>query len=189
MALSNTLSKLNQPYILAPIYGACVNIKGGRTLLAPAPWAFAIWGPIYLSELLLMLYITTTSNLPPTLTTAAPYWFLANVSQALWCLSFRRKYVLSHNPLSYLSSPIYLSLTSLSLLKVHAILTSGPSPWYLILPISLHAGWVSAASLVGLNGSLSYSSSPPPLLALAGYSSVAAALLLAKTVAGGGGGG
>eukprot|EP00520_Triparma_pacifica_P018595 CAMPEP_0118645714 /NCGR_PEP_ID=MMETSP0785-20121206/7653_1 /TAXON_ID=91992 /ORGANISM="Bolidomonas pacifica, Strain CCMP 1866" /LENGTH=335 /DNA_ID=CAMNT_0006537625 /DNA_START=261 /DNA_END=1265 /DNA_ORIENTATION=- len=175
-----------------PLSPSPISIVGGRTLIAPAPWAFAIWGPIYISEFLLILLILSTSSTSPlfqTLQTVSPYWFLSNLSQALWCASFRTSYVLSPNPLSNISSPTYLTLTTLCLLKSHAVLVSSGSPWYITLPIALHGGWTSAASLVNINGALAYKLNSPTLQLLLGHLSLAAAVSLAAYVSSGGGGG
>ncbi|GMI29518.1 hypothetical protein TrCOL_g1081 [Triparma columacea] len=169
-----------------------ISITGGRTLVAPAPWAFAIWGPIYITEFLLVLLITISPPTSPLLKTflpTAPYWFLASLSQSLWCLSFRSTYVKSSNPFYNLSSPIYLTLTSLFLLKIHAMLTKLAVPWYTHLPITLHAGWTLCASIVNVNGSLAYSGFSNKVLRVVGHGSVIAAVSAAWTVARMGGGG
>ena len=69
-------------------------VNGGRTIVAPAPWAFAIWGAIYMLESIGVLYITGQKSPSPALSEllqeVAPYFFLACCAQALWCCSFRR---------------------------------------------------------------------------------------------------
>jgi len=127
-----------------------------------------------------MFYIALSKGDRISLSTAAPYWFLASVSQALWCASFRRKYVLGSLP-STLSSPTYLLLTSLLLTKTHAILSSSKysNPWFVTLPIALHAGWTMAASIVNVNGALAYKSVPLNLQRYVGHLSVALAVGIA----------
>lgn len=115
------------------------------TLFEPAPWAFAIWGVIYLSELLLTGYIAAFgSSERLVLSTATAYWVAGNAYQSIWCLCFRPQFR------SSLWLPmIYLALGSFSFFQVHnsisELLFSDLSfvqkiVMYLIrFPISLHA--------------------------------------------------
>ena len=57
-----------------------------KPVLQPAPWAFAIWGAIYLSEFVfLLLLLLGSSPISPEI--AVP-WIVAHLSQALWCFAF-----------------------------------------------------------------------------------------------------
>jgi len=168
-----------------------------RTLVAPSPYAFAIWGPIYLLEAYAMIYIATLSPSSPLvsiLQRTAPFWFLANVFQALWSCSFRKKFV-TGSPLAKILSPLFLSLTSLSLSKIHAIATQSRATITrfeyatAFFGIALHFGWTAAASLVNINGSLAYALASLSLQKYAGFLSVLAATALALFVVAGGGGG
>ena len=96
-------------------------------------------------------------------TLAAPF-FKASCYQALWCAAFRPRYFLPPSlATSYLPFCL-LSLTSLNLLecvrRAGARRKDVPALQHALLffPISLHAGWTAAASLVNLNGSFAYNS-------------------------------
>ena len=59
------------------------------TLFAPAGFAFAIWGVIYLGELLGMGLLVTSPTMATAAAPASRAWACANIAQALWCMSFR----------------------------------------------------------------------------------------------------
>jgi hypothetical protein len=137
--------------------------RRGRTLLAPKGWAFIIWGPIFIGELihvttyfLLKEQSSSSSSAVTLLQRTAPGFVMAQIFQSLWAASFRPKY-----------SKGLLSLISFGMLSGIAISLNGPHAaicghnhtstlWYLLhgLPLTMHFGWTSAASLVNLNGSL-----------------------------------
>ena len=81
----------------------------------------------------------------------------AQLFQTLWCASFRPKY---NGNWVFLSSG-FLAATALSLSKAHSIFIKHGEIFstgqYLtfFLPLALHYGWVTAASLVNLNGAVS----------------------------------
>ena len=172
-------------------------VNGGRTLVAPAPWAFAIWGAIYMLETAGVLYIASLRSPAPALADllqdTAPYFFLACSAQALWCCSFRSKYV-TGSLLARSLSTIYLVSTSASLSKVHALVTAKRASLtrlqfaVMFFGTSLHFGWTAAASLVNINGALAYSEVSLNLQKNVGFASVFVALALAGGVSLGGGG-
>jgi len=155
--------------------------RNGRTLVAPSGWAFAIWGPIFLGELVFVASqaaVSADDPLVPLLRkTAVPFSF-AHVFQSLWCAAFRKKYT---GNLMYISFGM-LSATAYSLSRAHAAYTSESSTYgfatyaRMFLPISMHCGWTVAASLVNLNGAFSMKdSASPKAIALLGHVSVVAA--------------
>merc|ERR1711934_396531 len=87
---------------------------------------------------------------------------MAQLFQTLWTTSFRPKYKGSQ---MYISTAM-LSGTAYSLSKAHDAISSFPKiisiPEYCIyfLPLTLHFGWTTAASLVNLNGSFAMQDSP-----------------------------
>ena len=122
-------------------------------------WAFAIWGPIYLGEAAFILTQAlssdaTTAVLLPLIT--APF-IAANLFQSLWCASFRPTF---GNGWHKWISAAMLAGTATSLGLVHsagaAVMQSSDSTLLtqLLLPLTMHFGWTSAATLVNLNGSL-----------------------------------
>lgn len=130
-----------------------VQASRDRTLVAPAGWAFSIWGPIYLGEAALVA--ATFTN--PTIMATMPEWTVpfcaANLTQSLWCASFRPKY--AHGWRKYVSvAMLGGTAVSLAQLPFATLLetTSSSSPYW--IPVAMHFGWTTAATLVNLNGSL-----------------------------------
>jgi len=134
------------------------------TLLSPAGFAFAIWGVIYVGEVVGMAVLLSCGELADRAAPAARAWLSANVAQALWCLSFRPwaldKLWLSSACLIATAACLYTSqcfLTTSAPNKASSCSSSSSSGrrgmlWALIVyPRSLHTGWVAAASLVNLN--------------------------------------
>lgn len=127
-----------------------------KTLFVPAGYAFAIWGIIYLSEIFLTAYVGVVGQPSSLLKKAVPFWTLANVFQSLWCFVFRPKYL---NSLWLPTSQLAFGAVSLSF--AHQALSQAliaESNWIaklqlfvLRFPITLHTGWLTAASLLNLN--------------------------------------
>ena len=167
----------------------------GRTLIAPAGWAFAIWGPIYAGEAIfcgMQLFgnsAQVASLLLPTIT--AP-WVAANLFQSLWCASFRPSYMHSSNNKKdekdssawwhkYISVAM-LGGTAVCLSQVHAAAAASSSGW-LFLPLTLHFGWTTAATLVNLNGSIASDDTIADTTVIGvGHASTVAATLLGMSV-------
>jgi len=143
---------------------AVVDKKTGKvtaypweTLFAPAGWAFAIWGVIYLGEMLLTTYVAAVGKPVVALKKAATFWAAGNLFQSLWCGVFRPRF----KDTLWLPA-LCLAAGSASLLGAHNEITKTIYPWSsvweklgLILlrsPISLHATWLTAAALLNLNG-------------------------------------
>lgn len=151
------------------------------TIFAPSGWAFAIWGIIFSGEILVTLWVSLFSqalgsaSTTRTLMRSVSGWMCANLFQSLWCAAFRPAFI---NALWLPWSLLALAATSLSF--THLYLTrairdlppvanifqstdiSGfvrsPLLWNrlgllaLRFPISLHTAWLTAASLLNLNG-------------------------------------
>ena len=165
-----------------------LSSRNGKTLVAPAGWAFAIWGPIFVGELVSVisqLSIPADDTLVPLLRkTAVPFAF-AHIFQSLWCAAFRRIY--SGN-LMYISFAM-LASTAYSLSKAHAAFAAESSSYSggtyakLFFSMSLHTGWTVAASIVNLNGAFSMKeSSSPRNIAFLGHASVVAATAVGVAV-------
>lgn len=135
-----------------PDYTNVYSPSRGRTMVAPSGWAFAIWGPIYLGETIFVLaQFFPQSGLEVYLPSISAPFIAANLFQSLWCASFRPHY---QGWASYLSAAM-LGGTAYSLSQVHAVacVATGPAYWFM-LPLSVHFGWTSAATLVNLSGSV-----------------------------------
>ena len=64
-----------------------------KTLFEPSPWAFAIWGIIYLTELLLTVFVSCLGNVQrPAIESATAYWVAGTAFQSRWCFCFRPEY-------------------------------------------------------------------------------------------------
>lgn len=124
----------------------------GRTLVSPSGWAFAIWGPIYLGEAAFVAaQFAPSTGIAEVLPQIAVPFVAANIFQSLWCAAFRPSY----KDWATFVSPALLAGAALSLSQVHAVTCSvtGAAGWWM-LPMTVHFGWVTAASLVNLNGSV-----------------------------------
>lgn len=115
-----------------------------------------------------------------------PFTF-ANIFQSLWCASFRPKY---QGKYAFISAAM-LSSIAYSLSNAHAIYASKNNYskaeyCLLFLPLSLHFGWTSAATLVNWNGSVAKQDpttvSTPRTMAILGTLSAVVATLLGSYV-------
>lgn len=132
------------------------------TLFSPAGFAFAIWGLIYIGEFAGMAVLMTNHGAAAMAAPASRAWLCANIAQALWCASFR-PWALDRLWLS--SACLAATATSLVVSQMRlvgdatapslAMGTKGPRDALLMAlvayPRSLHAGWVTAATLVNIN--------------------------------------
>ena len=150
------------------------------TLLNPAGWAFAIWAPIYLGELAGAALVASRGEASAAVSSSNPAWLAANIAQALWCAAYR-PWALDKLwlPTTILATTAgCLALAQLRL--VHAIPSDAPRliRWSLMLPRSLHLGWVCAASLVNLSAWVGYQRFGPIAALATASASVGAAALL-----------
>jgi len=138
-----------------------ISAPCGRTLLPPAPWAFIIWAPIYIGELIMVsspfLLKRMSRDTEHIIRDITGPFLLAQIFQSLWCASFRPKY--DRRRIYKYLSVLNLGGTALSLSFCHNAFTSSTSRnysivdyWLYFLPLSLHFGWTTAATLVNLNG-------------------------------------
>lgn len=129
-------------------------------MLNPSGWAFAIWAPIYLGETafvasqLLAPAGSALANVLPQIT--APF-VAFNLAQSLWCASFRPSY---HEGWHKWISVAMLGGTAYSLSFIHSVALSNPElAWWYFLPMTMHFGWTTAATLVNLNRSFAMQTS------------------------------
>ena len=152
-----------------------------QSLFVPSGWAFAIWGVIFLGELIFVsssaLLVQEGSMIAPLYKKVSVGFALAQICQTLWTQAFR-PHIYKGN-LIYLSSML-LSGIAYSLNVAHAqfaLASSELVKWYeyvlYFFPITLHFGWTLAASLVNWNGNVAFvaASSSPRWVALAGHAS------------------
>lgn len=161
--------------------------RRARTLIAPAGWAFAIWGPIFLGEVVfcashLLLAApgsAAASSVSEVVRRASGGFMASQILQTLWTASFRPKY---KGKYVFVSGAL-LSGIAISLSRAHAAFTidmvgSGSSysnTDYVLyfLPMTMHFGWTTAAALVDWNGSIASTEwIGAKGLALAGHTSI-----------------
>lgn len=125
-----------------------------RSPFSPAPWAFAIWGLIYMGEL--GISVAVAYDGAQQVYAARLFWVAATLYQCLWCLTFRRRFMKQ----MWLPT-LNLGLGAMFMYGVHRELTSAlnnasadsrMTTFFIRLPISLHLTWLSAATLLNLNG-------------------------------------
>jgi hypothetical protein len=185
---TTTKTKENNDADLDPTVAAISTGRRGRTLLIPKGWAFAIWAPIFIGELIHVgsSCLSSSSSSTTLLQRTAPGFVMAQIFQTLWAASFRPKY----KGLSSFISFAMLSGIALSLNGPHAAIAAErdnnlSSLTYLLhgLPLTLHFGWTTAASLVNLNGCLAMmEDSSDTLLTAVGHASVVVATVLGVAV-------
>jgi len=161
-----------------------------KTYFEPAGWAFAIWGVIYLGELLLTAYTTVLGAPADVFRAAAPFWLAGNLFQCLWCFTFRPEFR------SGLWLPAsFLAGGAASVLGAHrvftsAIMTLGPqhslNEKLLLLvcrfPLALHGTWLAAATLLNVNGWAAVGPSTVPFQLAVAFTSAFIAFSIAGAV-------
>ena len=155
-----------------------------RTLVAPAGWAFAIWGPIFLGELIFCISHALLPEAAPVaamVKRASAGFMTSQIMQTLWTASFRPRF----KGKSVFVSAGLLSGIALSLSRAHAAFSSDRASyssgqyWRYFFPMTMHFSWTTAACLVNWNGSLAACKGVgPQTLAIAGHLSVGAATAL-----------
>jgi hypothetical protein len=163
--------------------------RTGKTLIAPSGWAFAIWGPIFLGELVSVtapFFIKESDPIVELLRKTYGPFITAQLFQSLWCAAFRPKY---KGSAMFISTGM-LSATAFHLSKAHAIFTANPLLYsnlqygLFFLPMALHFGWTTAASLVNLNGSVALQKgASSTIIKYVGHLSVLAATVLGIYIA------
>jgi hypothetical protein len=151
------------------------SINNSRSLVNPSGWAFAIWGPIYLGEAALVAsqFFVPDATALALLPQITDPFVAANLFQSLWCASFRPSYGDGWH--KYISAAM-LAGTAYSLSMVHS--AADPSMLKFLVPVTMHFGWTTAATLVNLNGSLANGESAPRSLIALGNSSALVATAL-----------
>jgi len=159
------------------------------SLVAPSGWAFAIWGPIFAGELVFsisQLLIPESAAIATTIKKLSGPFVAGQLFQSLWCAAFRPKY--EKGSLMLISSA-GLAGAAYSLSKVHAAYAIKTKFYYsslqyciYFLPTSLHFGWLTAATLVNLNGAVARMTSCPKTIAAVGHASVIAATVTGVVV-------
>jgi len=96
----------------------------------------------------------------------------ANLFQTFWCASFRPESF--DGSWKTMISPAMLAGTAYSLSHVNAVAAGS----WLLVPLSMHFGWTTAATLVNLNSSLAALNDRDAFVTAAGHASAVAATAL-----------
>ena len=132
------------------------------TLFSPAGFAFAIWGLIYVGELVGLAVVLSAGGadaiggaaVERAVRASNTPWLAANCAQALWCVAFRpwALELLWLPTLLLGTSALCLLYAQRRLLTAAAEAPVPPAALAaLAWPRSLHLGWLLAAALVNLN--------------------------------------
>jgi hypothetical protein len=129
-----------------------------RTLITPAGWAFAIWGPLYTGSILFAIYQALPSQrnnaLVAQLRWPAAGAFLGN---ALWAAYTQVA------GLSFISALIII-FTLACLLTAYRRISDWAPPfttgerWLAVLPLSALGAWLTAATIVNITAALRFHS-------------------------------
>ncbi len=127
-----------------------------RTLLTPAGWAFSIWGPLYAGSIAFALFQLLAAQ-RGNVGLDAVRWPAAGafLGNALWAA-----YTQVYGPSAVSAAIILWSLTCLILVyrQISSWLTtpSGVETWFVSIPLSALAAWLTAASIVNISASLRF---------------------------------
>ena len=149
-----------------------------RSLFTPAGWAFAIWGAIYAGEAAFAAHALASPD--AVVRDVAPWWTLACGLQGLWCLAFRPW---ASKPRHFWVSSALLVAEAAALGVAHRALRAAVTTmsaaryWTTHMPLSMHFGWISCASLVNMNSFVAKTCALDTQLAVAFLSSFGAAAL------------
>jgi len=130
-----------------------------QTLVTPAGYAFAIWGPIFIWEGIFavaqMFPSLSTSKVVETVT---PWWNCACLFQIGWTLFFAQDRI--QGALVCMLG-ILVSLLTLILRTDYLPEISIKEYFLLRAPFSLHCGWIIAATVLNINVLADYNMSSP----------------------------
>ena len=149
-----------------------------RSLFTPAGWAFAIWGAIYAGEAAMTAHALLGGD--DAAAGAAPWWAAACALQALWCVAFRPW---ASKPRHFWVSSALLVGEAVALggatraLRATAASASRALFWTTSVPLSIHFGWITCASVVNMNSHISKTCSLDTQVAFAFLSAFGAGAL------------
>lgn len=154
-----------------------------QTIITPWGTAFSIWGPIFIVQLIWVIWqlLPSQRNKPGVLRIG--YLYLAVcLSQAGWTMSFSYEIIW----LSFIFMLSILAFLAVAVVKMQAIEKCWKGYFLWQFPFSIHFGWILAASAVNFSVvGVAYGASATAQLAIAGLSlaillGVATAILLQR---------
>lgn len=141
-----------------------------QTLITPAGWAFAIWGPLYFGTLVYVVYQLLPRHRDSDLVRRIGWHFaLAVLGNALW-VTYTQLFSLGF------PSVLIIVFTLVNLLAILRIFANTPAfslaeRLAVVLPLSALAGWLTAATIVNIAAALNFHGivlpGPAPLISAA----------------------
>ena len=120
-----------------------------QTIVTPAGYAFAIWGPIFIWEgIFAVAQMFPSLSTSPVVETVTPWWNCACLFQIGWTLFFAQDMI--QGALVCMLG-ILVSLLTLILRTDYLPEISIKEYFLLRAPFSLHCGWIIAASVLNIN--------------------------------------
>jgi len=117
----------------------------------PAGYVFSIWSVIYLGLLAYTVYQALPAQAKnPVLKKIAPYYWLANLANAIWLFMWH------YEVFSWTLPFMALILISLLLINRNLQNVEGLSKWLVKLPFSIYLGWISVATIANASQWLYY---------------------------------
>lgn len=158
-----------------------------RTLITPAGYAFAIWGPLFFGSAVFALWQALPAQKDNSLLQRLGWWPVpALASQGVWALYTQFANLTAFSAIIILTSLISL-LVILRKLVSHGAEFSTGERWIVALTFSALAAWLTAASIVNITASLVYhgvgseSGYPGLTAALVGVGGLVAALATVRS--------
>ncbi|MBC3785198.1 tryptophan-rich sensory protein [Spirosoma utsteinense] len=155
---SRKQSRERQPDSSAPEYDVPVEYQEvfDKNLIVPAGWSFGVvWSTVYTGLGALLVHQALPSqSMNPRYQKALPWWLASWTLNAIF-----GRYFSQNDPRSVVISDLTTKLNLPAALALHHSLEIGrtdvPAPEkYLRIPVSLYAGWLTAATVVGTPNTL-----------------------------------
>jgi len=119
-----------------------------RSLFVPAGFTFSIWGLIYLLITIYCIYQLLPSQKGKPLYDRIAWPLMTSMFMGIvWGITFRASMI----TLSMVAILLSLVTAIMCLSRVHESIKSGSYPRTIMLPFSLYAGWLTAASFASLS--------------------------------------
>lgn len=141
------------------IFGVSMKDQSDKyaNLFTPAPYAFSIWGFIYLFLVAFVgyqIYQIRTDKYDNSITQVGPWFAIANLGNALWIVAFMNDLVLESVGvmLVILYSLIRITLKT-NMERWHAPAKTIAFVWW---PISFYFGWITVATIANITALMVY---------------------------------
>ncbi|WP_324261389.1 hypothetical protein U4960_14865 [Altererythrobacter sp. H2] len=127
-----------------------------RTLITPAGWAFAIWGPLFLGSAVFAVWQALPRQRRNALVHRIGWWAaIALAAQGVWAI-YTQFASLTFVSVIIIATSLVALLVILSTLVRYAPAFTGFERWIVALVFSALAAWLTAATIVNVSASLVY---------------------------------